>query len=75
MQKKLPQCLRWRKVFDCLISRDVVKELACDGQDFELRVGLRAKTMADYDRLIGLIAAQPFAENVIPGRKPADGGS
>jgi hypothetical protein len=39
------------------------------------RVGLHAKTVADYDRLTGLIAAQPFAENVIPGRKPADGGS
>ena len=35
----------------------------------------RPKTVADYDRLVGLIAAQTFAESVIPGRKPADGGS
>ena len=39
------------------------------------RIGLPAKTVADYDRLVGLIAAQTFAESVIPGRKPADGGS
>ena len=39
------------------------------------RIALPAKTVADYDRLVGLIAAQPFAESVIPGRKPADGGS
>jgi hypothetical protein len=39
------------------------------------RIGLPAKTVADYDRLVGLIAAQTFAESVIPGRKPANGGS
>ena len=39
------------------------------------RVGLPARTIADYDRLVGLIAAQTFAESVIPGRKPANGGS
>jgi anti-sigma-K factor RskA len=39
------------------------------------RVGLHAKTVADYNRLTGLIAAQPFVESMIPGRKPADGGS
>lgn len=33
-----------------------------------------ASTAADYDRLVGLVAAQPFADTVIQGRKPADGG-
>ena len=33
-----------------------------------------ASTAADYDRLVGLIAAQPFADAVVQGRKPADGG-
>ncbi|TPN90496.1 anti-sigma factor [Mesorhizobium sp. B1-1-5] len=33
-----------------------------------------ANTAADYDKLVGLIAAQPFAEAVVQGRKPADGG-
>ncbi|WP_224545314.1 anti-sigma factor [Mesorhizobium sp. CA16] len=33
-----------------------------------------ASTAADYDKLVGLIAAQPFAEAVVQGRKPADGG-
>jgi hypothetical protein len=39
------------------------------------RIALPAKTVADYDKLVGLIAAQPFTDTVIPGRKPADGGS
>ena len=38
------------------------------------KIGIGAKTAADYDRIVGLIAAQPFAETVAPGRKPADGG-
>ena len=38
------------------------------------KIGIRAVTAADYDRIVGLIAAQPFAETVVPGRKPADGG-
>jgi hypothetical protein len=33
-----------------------------------------ASTAADYDRLVGLIAAQPFADAVMQGRKPVDGG-
>ncbi|CDX53972.1 conserved hypothetical protein [Mesorhizobium plurifarium] len=33
-----------------------------------------ASTAADYDRLVGLVAAQPFADAVVQGRKPADGG-
>lgn len=33
-----------------------------------------ASTAADYDRLVGLIAAQPFADAVVQGRKPGDGG-
>ncbi len=38
------------------------------------KVGIEAATAQDYDRIVGLIAAQPFAETVAPGRKPADGG-
>jgi anti-sigma-K factor RskA len=38
------------------------------------KIGIGAVTAADYDRIVGLIAAQPFAETVVPGRKPADGG-
>ena len=34
------------------------------------KIGISATTVADYDRLVGLIAAQPFAETVVPGRKP-----
>ena len=33
-----------------------------------------ANSAADYDKLIGLVAAQPFADTVIQGRKPVDGG-
>lgn len=33
-----------------------------------------ANTAADYDKLVGLIAAQPFADAVVQGRKPVDGG-
>jgi hypothetical protein len=38
------------------------------------RIAIPAETAADYDRLVGLIAAQPFAETVSEGRKPANGG-
>lgn len=38
------------------------------------RIGLPAKDAADYERLSGLIAAAPFAETVLPGRKPDNGG-
>ncbi len=38
------------------------------------RIAIPAKTAADYTKLLGLIAAQPFAETVIEGRKPVDGG-
>jgi hypothetical protein len=38
------------------------------------KIGISAETQADYDRLVGLIAAQPFADTVVPGRKPDDGG-
>jgi hypothetical protein len=37
------------------------------------RIAIPAKTGADYTKLVGLIAAQPFAETVIEGRKPVDG--
>jgi anti-sigma-K factor RskA len=35
------------------------------------RVAIPAGTAADYDRILGLIGAQPFTQNVTPGRKPA----
>lgn len=38
------------------------------------RIAIPAKTGADYTKLVGLIAAQPFAETVLEGRKPVDGG-
>lgn len=38
------------------------------------KIGIPAGTAADYDRIVGLIAAQPFAETVMAGRKPANGG-
>jgi anti-sigma-K factor RskA len=38
------------------------------------RIAIPAKTIADYDRVLGLIAAAPFAQSVVAGRKPANGG-
>jgi hypothetical protein len=37
-------------------------------------VTIPASSTADYDKLVGLIAAQPFADAVLSGRKPVDGG-
>ena len=34
------------------------------------KIGVPAENAADYDRLVGLIAAQPFAQTVLPGKKP-----
>ncbi|TJV11758.1 MAG: anti-sigma factor [Mesorhizobium sp.] len=42
--------------------------------DDVFHVTIPASTAADYDKLVGLIAAQPFAEAVVQGRKPVDGG-
>jgi hypothetical protein len=42
--------------------------------DGVFRLGIPATTAADYEKLLGLIAAQPFAEAVVEGRKPVDGG-
>ncbi|MEI9419530.1 anti-sigma factor, partial [Mesorhizobium sp. Cs1321R2N1] len=42
--------------------------------DGVFRLAIPATTAADYEKLRGLIAAQPFAEAVIEGRKPVDGG-
>ena len=42
--------------------------------DGVFRLGVPAASVADYTRQLGLIAAQPFAETVIEGRKPVDGG-
>jgi anti-sigma-K factor RskA len=39
------------------------------------KVGLPAKTVAEYDNLVGLIAAQSFTESVVAGKKPAENGS
>ena len=38
------------------------------------KVGIPAETTADYDRIVGLIAAQPFVDTVLAGRKPGNGG-
>jgi hypothetical protein len=42
--------------------------------DGVFRLGVPAANAADYTKQIGLIAAQPFTETVIEGRKPVDGG-
>ncbi|WP_214474720.1 anti-sigma factor [Mesorhizobium sp. dw_380] len=42
--------------------------------DGVFRLGIPAADAAGYTRQLGLIAAQPFTETVIEGRKPADGG-
>ncbi|WP_376702254.1 anti-sigma factor [Mesorhizobium sp. ISC25] len=42
--------------------------------DGVFRLGVPAKTAADYQNLLDLIAAQPFTEAALEGRKPADGG-
>ncbi|RWC31773.1 anti-sigma factor [Mesorhizobium sp.] len=42
--------------------------------DGVFRLGIPAATPADYTKQIDLVAAQPFTETVIEGRKPADGG-
>lgn len=38
------------------------------------RIAIPAETDADYDRIVGLVAAEPFTESVTQGRKPAHGG-
>ncbi|MEW9835536.1 anti-sigma factor [Mesorhizobium marinum] len=38
------------------------------------KVVIPAGTVAEYDRIVGLIAAQPFADTAITGRKPDNGG-
>lgn len=38
------------------------------------KVAVPAKTAADYDRMASLIAAQPFVDTVVTGRKPENGG-
>jgi hypothetical protein len=37
------------------------------------RLAIPAKTVAEYERVFGLIAAQPFVEKAVVGRKPKDG--
>lgn len=36
------------------------------------KVGIPVETVADYDRILGLIAAQSFTETAIAGRKPSN---
>ena len=36
------------------------------------RVAIPGETGAEYDRVVALVAAQPFVEQVTPGRRPAD---
>lgn len=38
------------------------------------RIAIPAKTVADYDHVLGLIAAAPFAKSVVAGKRPGDGG-
>lgn len=38
------------------------------------KIGIPATTDADYERIVGLIAAQPFADTVTIGRRPENGG-
>jgi len=38
------------------------------------RIAIPAKTVADYDRVFGVIQAAPFVESAVAGKKPADGG-
>ncbi|PDQ21335.1 anti-sigma factor [Mesorhizobium sanjuanii] len=42
--------------------------------DGVFRIAIPATSGADYGKVLGLIAAQPFADAVIEGRKPASGG-
>ncbi len=36
------------------------------------RIAVPGETGAEYDRVVALIAAQPFVDSVTPGRRPAD---
>ncbi|TPL98782.1 anti-sigma factor [Mesorhizobium sp. B2-3-10] len=42
--------------------------------DGVFRLAIPATTATDYEKARSLVAAQPFAETVIEGRKPVDGG-
>lgn len=37
------------------------------------KIGIPVETVADYDRVLAVMAAQPFTESVLAGRKPKDG--
>lgn len=56
------------------LGQNGLKILDGPTSDGIFRVGIPATTTADYEKALGLIAAQPFAEAVIEGRKPASGG-
>ena len=37
------------------------------------RIAISAETAEEYDRIVALVAQQPFAQSVTPGRRPAEG--
>lgn len=56
------------------LSQNQLKIAGGPTADGVFRLGIPATTADDYEKALGLIAAQPFADAVIEGRKPAGGG-
>ena len=56
------------------LGKNGLKIIGGPTADGVFRLGIPAANAADYTKQIGLIAAQPFADTVIEGRKPVDGG-
>ncbi|RVC48008.1 anti-sigma factor, partial [Mesorhizobium sp. M4B.F.Ca.ET.088.02.2.1] len=56
------------------LDRNRLKIAGGPTADGVFRIAIPAETGDDYKKLLGLIAAQPFADAVIEGRKPASGG-
>ncbi|MGX5829662.1 anti-sigma factor [Mesorhizobium sp. 43Arga] len=56
------------------LGRNGLKVIGGPTADGVFRIGMPAANAADYAKQLGLIAAQPFADTVIEGRKPIDGG-
>jgi hypothetical protein len=55
------------------LSGNGLKIVTGPNADGIFRVALPAETVADYDRLLGLIAGQPFVQAALAGRKPPNG--
>lgn len=55
------------------LSDNGLKIVTGPNADGIFRIALPAKTAADYDRLLGTIAGQPFVGTALAGRKPSDG--